>query len=64
MGSNLGNLEKLVLTTEAFLQTIKQEVSASQCDKRFLRIADAKEHAKYPVPNKPEKVFYLVRIKA
>lgn len=63
MGSNLGNLEKLVLTTEAFLQTIKQEVSASQCDKRFLRIADAKEHAKYQIPNKPEKVFLFSKDK-
>lgn len=63
MGSNLGNLEKLVLTTEAFLQTIKQEVSTSQCDIRFLQIVDAKDHAQYPVPNKPEKVFLFSKDK-
>jgi hypothetical protein len=63
MGSNLGNLEKLVLTTEAFLQTIKQEASTSQCDTRFLRIVDAKDHAQYPVPNKPEKVFLFSKDK-
>lgn len=57
------NLENLVLTTTAFLNNIKKEMSTPQTEGRYLRIADAKEHAKYPVPNKPEKVFLFSKDK-
>ena len=57
------SLENLVLTTTAFLNNIKKEISTPQTEGRYLRIADAKEHAKQPVPNKPEKVFLFSKDK-
>ena len=57
MGSNLGNLEKLVLTTESFLQSIKTEICTSQSEGCYLRIANTRDCSKYPLTNRPEKVF-------
>lgn len=57
------NLENLVLTTEVFLQNIKRELNEAQPEGRYLRIADSKNHAKYPVPNKPKNIFLFSKDK-
>ncbi len=57
------NLENLVLTTEVFLQNIKRELNEAQPEGRYLRLADSKNHAKYPVPNKPKNIFLFSKDK-